>query len=143
MGKEISWTDIFTRTNKRTKGDTKKMENENGTELKNNWLDEELKELDNEKQKSEFEALKLEEGKITVFEIDFSKEFEKWVEPETGVVKKIIPVLHNGERKVFWLNTRNPLYKELLMAYKDKGQTLFKVIRTGIKKDTKYNLVKE
>jgi len=144
MGKEISWTNIFTRTNTRTKGDTRKMENENGTELKNDWINDEITELDKQRaETAEHPSLKLEEGKIYVLEIDFSQEFEKWIEPETKVVKKLIPVMHEGERKIFWLNTRNPLYKELLMAYKNNGQTLFKIIRTGTFGDTKYNLVKD
>ena len=42
----------------------------------------------------------LEDGKITEFEIDFSKEFEKWKDPATGAVKKILPVTHKGEAKV-------------------------------------------
>ena len=107
------------------------------------WIDTEIENITKENQKSEFEPLKLEDGKITVFEVDFSKEFEKWVEPETGVVKKIIPVMHEGKQKVFWLNTRNPLYSIMLKSYKDKGTTLFKVMRTGTYADTKFNLVKE
>jgi len=115
------------------------MENTNET----TWIDTEIENITKENQKSEFEALKLEDGKITVFEVDFSKEFDKWVEPETGVVKKLIPVIHNGEHKIFWLNTRNPLYSTMLKSYKETGQTLYKIMRTGTAKDTKFNVVKE
>ena len=64
-----------------------------------NWLDQEQKELE---QTSTFDgemlpALKLEEKKVTGIEIDFSKPFEKWTSPE-GTVKKIIPILYNGEK---------------------------------------------
>ena len=113
------------------------------TTINKTWIDTEIETLEEQRQKSEFPALKLEEGKITVFEVDFSKPFDEWVEPETGTVKKIIPVIHDGEQKVFWLNTRNPLYGEMLKAYKELGQNLFKVMRTGTAKDTKFNMVKE
>ena len=107
-----------------------------------NWLTEELKELEqNSFEGQALPALKLEEGKITVFEVDFSKPFDKWTDPK-GVVKKILPVIHNGEKKVFWVNTRNPKYREIIDEG-TKGVTLFKVFRTGQKQDTRYNLIKE
>ena len=107
------------------------------------WLEQEQKELD----ESSFDGEKLPtlimvENRVTEFEVDFSKRFEKWIEPDTGTVKKIIPVLHNGERKNLWLNTRNPLYSAIIKAGAT-GKTKFKVMRTGQKKQTRYTLVEE
>lgn len=117
------------------------MENENTQQ--NNWLEEEIETTEKETQRTDHPALKLEEGKICIFEVDFSEEFEKWIDKESGYVKKLIPVMHEGQKKIFWLNTRNPLYLEILKSYKEKGQTLFKVLRTGMQQNTKYNLVKD
>lgn len=89
----------------------------------------------------ERDSLQFEEGKITVFEIDFSEPFDKWVDPdEDKVIKKIIPVAHEGEQKVLWLNVRNPLYSELV-SKGIEGITLFKVLQTGNNKKTRYTLV--
>lgn len=106
------------------------------------WLAQEQAELDQNRAEHTTPALTLEEGKITTFEVDFSKPFEKWIEPETGVVKKIIPVKYNGEERVLWLNTRNPLYSQIITAGTN-GQFIFKVMRTGVKNQTRYALVKE
>ena len=121
------------------------MENTNETQVteQNDWIKRELEEVQKNNVHSDKEALKLEEGKLTVFEVDFSKKFEKWIEPESGTVKKILPVLSDGEFKVLWINTRNPLYAEILNAYIQKGTTLFKVMTTGSKKKTRYTIVKE
>jgi hypothetical protein len=37
-------------------------------------------------------GLKLEQGKITTFKVDFSKPFGKWTDGK--VIKKILPVIH-------------------------------------------------
>lgn len=107
-----------------------------------NWLDEEQKHLEECRAENLSPALKLEEGKITVFEVNFDDPFEKWVDPNEGTIKKIIPVIHNGEHKVLWLNVRNPLYKQIIDAGK-LGTTLFKVMRTGQQKNTRYAIVQE
>ena len=121
-----------------------KMEEEqvtNETESKN-WIKEEKEKLEANKFDGEsLPALKLEEGKITEFEVDFSKPFDKW-EAEDGTIKKIIPVKHEGQSKVLWINTRNPTYREIIEAG-DAGQTLFKILRTGQQKATRYTLVKD
>ena len=118
------------------------MENENITQ-DNDWIKRELEEVNKNSVHSDLPALKLEDGKITVFEVDFSKKFDKWIEPESGTVKKIIPVISEGEHKVLWLNTRNPLYGEILNAFTAHGTTLFKVMTTGTAKATRYTIVRE
>jgi len=106
------------------------------------WLEKEAQTVEENKFDGErLPALKLEEGKITTFTVDFSKPFDKWKDSE-GTIKKIIPVTHGGEKKVFWLNVRNPLYQKLILQGK-KGQTTFKVLRTGQANQTRYSLVEE
>jgi len=118
------------------------MENENITQ-DNDWIKRELEEVNKNSVHSDLPALKLEDGKITVFEVDFSKKFDKWIEPESGTVKKIIPVMCEGEKMVLWLNTRNPLYAEMLNSHTTNGTTLFKVVTTGTKKATRYTIMKD
>jgi len=106
-----------------------------------NWLDEEQKKIEESSFEGEqLPALKLEEGKITEFDIDFAKAFEQWIDPDSGVVKKIIPVMHNGEKKNFWLSTRNPTYKKIVEKGR-KGQVNFKILCTGQQKNTRYTII--
>lgn len=108
-----------------------------------NWLDEELKSI--QKPTADFEkleSLKLEDGKIVTFIVDFSKPFEKWNDSVNKAIKAIIPVTHKGVKKNLWMNIKNPFYGELCQAGK-KGQTEFKVSTTGTQKDTRYKLVTE
>ena len=86
--------------------------------------------------------LVLEEGKIVEIEIDFSKPFQKWISPE-GIEKRIVPVVHDGQRKVWWLNKRNPIYRQILSLYKNDGTTKHKVLQMGTKQNTRYTLVRE
>jgi len=105
------------------------------------WLDEEIAEIGEVTNFGErLPPLKLEENKLTEFDVDFSKAFDKWIDPASKQVKKIIPVTHAGEKKVLWLNTANPAYKQIIEAGK-KGQTHFKIMRTGQKRGTRYTLV--
>jgi len=128
-----------TQTNLRTKKayEVNKME-----EQITNWLEEEEKNLQEPKEFETLPSLVLEENKVVEFEVDFSNPFEQWQDTANGVIKKIIPVVHEGERKNFWLNVKNPTYREIIVAGK-LGTTKFKVMRTGQKKDTKYNIIKE
>jgi hypothetical protein len=105
------------------------------------WIDEELKKLeDNALKGPVLPALKLDENKAYEISIDFSKNFDEWKDPQTNTVKKIIPVIHEGVRKNFWLNTKNPLYKQLIEAGK-AGKKHFKIVRIGQAKATKYSLI--
>ena|SRR3989304_3307267 len=89
-------------------------------------------------------ALKLQENKVTELVIDFSKKFEKYEalnDNKEKVVKAIIPVLYNGIRHNFWLNKKNPLYRELLTLGEGKDSVTVKIMQTGNQKNTKYIVV--
>ena len=111
------------------------------TEEKNNWLNEELKEV----KESSFDgerkpALQLEENKTIEMTIDFAQPFEKWKDTENDATKKIIPIIVGEVDLVWWLNIKNPIYHQII-ELGSKGQTVFKVLQTGNKKTTKYILV--
>jgi len=106
-----------------------------------NWLKQELEGVQNPPEFESVPGLQFIENQTVEFEI--SKEdlpFEEWNDTVNKVIKKIIPVTHNQEKKNLWLNTRNPLYKSILEKL-SKGETKFKVLQTGNKANTKYVLV--
>jgi len=110
-----------------------------------NWLDEELK--NNQSPTGDFErleALKLEDGKVIKFTVDFSQPFKKWTQKDGDAitVKAIIPVTHKDIKKNLWVNTKNPLYHQLCERGK-KGQVEFRVSTTGTQKLTRYTIVEE
>ena len=110
-----------------------------------NWLDEESKSTGHSGEEFEkLPTLKLESGKVTKFNVDFSQPFKKWTKTENGTTttKAIIPVTHKTERKNIWLNVKNPLYSQLIEAGK-KGVTEFRVSTTGLQNNTRYQLVEE
>lgn len=114
---------------------------EQKTEETTNWLIKEAEEMKNRAfDEDRAPALKLEENKIKELVVDFSKEFEKWQDPETETIKKIIPVKVRNENFVWWLNVKNPIYHQIIEKGL-KGQTAFKVLQTGSKQNTKYALV--
>jgi len=111
------------------------------TELK--WMDEELKELEQTKQEFVGERLpymKFEEKKTAEVDIDISKPFGVWVDQAKGVTKAIIELTHDNTRKVWFLNKRNPIYRDILKGVKE-GITKFKVLQIGSQADTKYELI--
>lgn len=87
-------------------------------------------------------SLKLIENKITDIEIDFSKPFDKWNVTNNGkeVTKAIISVKHDGEKKSFWLNVKNPIYKDIIRLGR-AGKKKFRIMQTGTQATTKYILV--
>lgn len=106
------------------------------------WIDEEVSNTQTKAPTGErLPALKLESEKITTFVVDFSNPFSKWSDGK-GVTKALIPVVHKTDRKILWLNTKNPLYGKLLLRGK-KGQYTFKVSTTGTATDTRYTIVEE
>jgi len=108
-----------------------------------NWLNKELEDVKQNSFDGERKpALKLEENKIVEMTIDFSNPFEKWVDPENGAVKKIVPVKVGEAEVIWWLNVKNPIYGKII-ELGSKGQTQFKVLQTGSQKNTKYTLVEE
>ena len=115
------------------------------TNIPNDWLNDELKNMTSPATDYEkLESLKLEDGKIISFTIDFSKPFAKWNKTENGktTVKAIIPVTHKTIKKNLWLNVKNPLYHQLCEAGK-KGQKDFKVSTVGTQNNTRYTIVTE
>jgi hypothetical protein len=114
---------------------------ETNTQL--SWIDEELKNTTTPSADFEkLESLKLEDGKIVTFTIDFTNPFNKWTDKENGTVKAIIPVTHKAVKKNLWLNVKNPLYAQICQLGK-KGQTEFKVSTTGTQNNTRYKIVVE
>lgn len=109
----------------------------------NNWLVEEIKSVSTNNFSGErLEGLKIADKQMVEVSIDFTKPFEKWQDPISKTIKKIIPVtLQDGSKRAFWLNCANPLYKELLELGK-AGQTKFSIARTGMGKATRYTLIK-
>lgn len=112
------------------------------TETQTNWLEQEIAELTSTSEISfeKLPSLKLVPNKIAEIEVDFSKPFQKWADKIHKSTKAIIPITSEGIKMNFWLNVKNPLYGQLCNAGKN-GQTKFKVLQTGNKQDTKYNLV--
>ena len=87
-----------------------------------------------------------EEGKITTLAIDATKEFRKWTDPETKKVKALIPCTDNEGKKIFWCNKKNPVYREIIHKCREaenKANVIVKIMQTGTKAMTRYNLVKE
>lgn len=110
----------------------------------NNWLEDEAKGLTSNLATYEnLPSLKLTPNVITEIDIDFSKPFEKWNGENNGkpVTKKIIPITFTGKKMYWWLNVKNPVYKEIIEAGKN-GITHFKVMQTGSREQTKYVLCK-
>lgn len=106
-----------------------------------NWIEEEVTKTQTQPTGERLPPLKLEAGKIVSFTIDFTNPFNKWSDGQ-GVTKALIPVTHKEEKKILWMNTKNPLYHELLLKGKT-GQTSFKVSTTGTAKETRYSIVEE
>ena len=115
------------------------------TEQQTNWLELELAKLTQPAQYEELPSLKLTPKVVTEITVDFTNPFRDWQEKDEkgNVLKitKIIPVTVAGTRMNFWLNVKNPIYREIMEAGKN-GQTVFKVLREGTQKNTKYMLVK-
>ena len=108
-----------------------------------NWLEEENKQLQSEVTTYErLPALKLEENKMVEIVVDTTKPFDRWVDPQTQAIKKIIPCMYNGVKHVFWLNVKNPAYNEIIKGC-IAGQNKFRIIRTGQAKATRYTIVKD
>jgi len=110
------------------------------------WIQQELNEIGGQFDGEKLPSFKPEENKIKEIEVDISEQWQKWIDRETGLVKKIIPVTHNKESKVFWLNVANPIYRGLLdlandAANRNEKSFKAKVMRTGQKQNTRYALV--
>jgi hypothetical protein len=114
------------------------------------WLEGEEKAL---QQEGDFEKLPsppFEAGKIVMLRVDASQEFQRWQDPESGKIKAIIPCLCNvkgvATRCRWWLNRKNPIYKDVIRLCRtagDKTQVMVRVMQVGQGLKTKYQLVTE
>src|SRR3972149_4328755 len=104
----------------------------------NKWLDEEAEKLNTPKTYEERPSLKLQPNQITEITVDFSKPFDVWTGEQAGktITKKIIPVSVNGTAFSWWLNVKNPMYREIVLQGK-AGKSKLKVLQTGSKAETK------
>jgi len=102
------------------------------------WLKEDLESMPKIDRET-LPALKLVEGKLVKVTILVDKPFTEYTDALKGVTKKIIPVMHNGEKKILWLNKRNPLYSQLAKKLLT-GETTFFISTTGTQDQTKYHL---
>lgn len=121
----------------------------NGQTTNTNWLDEEQNALSkgNTYSGTKLPALKMVEkinDKTVVYtlEIDCSEPFKKWSTFDNGkeTNKAIIPLTHEGEKKVWWLNVLNPTYKEIIQRL-SQGQRTFKIIQIGSQAQTRYSII--
>lgn len=115
------------------------------TDTQKTWIEMEADSLGSSATGERLPAMKfLEENKVEEIEVNFSKPFDKYTDTtntQKNVVKALIPVTHNNEKKIWWLNKKNPAYQEILKAGK-ANQTKFKIMRTGAGASTKYVFVK-
>ncbi len=117
-------------------------------------IDEELNTMQKPMTGEKLPKFKLEEKKVKKIHIDFEKDYpfqeyrktEESKDKMTGEkvtiekVTKMIPVVHNGERLLWWLNVKNPAYRELLERHK-LGQSDFNITQIGNQSETKYEFV--
>lgn len=105
------------------------------------WLQKEEETFGTPKQYEKLPPFKLLPNSITEVVIDYSKPFEKWNDTENDTIKAIIPLTINGIKMVWWLNIKNPVYREVIRAGREKIPSI-KLLQTGTGKSTKYQIVK-
>ena len=122
--------------------------NEEITEQKSKeWIKEELAEMQQSFDGVALESFKPRENTQETVQVDISEPWRKWIHPEDGIVKKIIPVVHEETEKNWWVNVKNPIYKKVLEKADEAqkaGQknVIIKILRTGQMKNTRYVLIK-
>ena len=126
-------------------------ENIKPNETNNSWIEREKEELENNAY-TKLPTMKFAEDTPTKISVDITKPWERYEEIDKDknitIVKKIIPVMHNGELKNWWLNTKNPLYKEIVMKASEamkEGKISFEIsiFRTGQMRNTRYRIINE
>jgi hypothetical protein len=110
------------------------------------WIEQEKQELGTQTETvfEKLPALKLQENKLTEVSIDFSEKFKTYeaVGMKGEPVKKaIIPVSVAGTKMNWWLNKKNPTYRELLDKAAGKTTLIVKIMQTGNQANTKYIIV--
>jgi hypothetical protein len=105
------------------------------------WLKQEYDSvLETEFVGEKLESLKIEENRVTCFEVDLTEPFGEYVDPINDVIKKIIKVNHEGTKKNFWINVKNPVYSQIVKQCYE-GDVAFKIMRTGQQAETRYHLI--
>lgn len=89
--------------------------------------------------------------KVTKVMIDIAFPWQKYEEDSdkfgNSSIKKIIPVYHDNQMKNWWLNVKNPIYKEIVLRAAEQmkeGKQSFEIeiFRTGERQNTRYRVVK-
>ena len=111
-----------------------------------NWIDEELSQQTTTTTYNKKPSLKLKKDAVTKIVIDFSTKFTEWKDAEQETVKAIIPVKAKDETgtvvdMVWWLNKKNPVYNQILKAYKETQKTDFSIFSSGSQSNTKYTII--
>jgi len=105
------------------------------------WIEQEQKQIPAAKEFEKLPSVKFEENKPLDVTLDFSKPFEKWTDPETKKVKAIIPTMIGEIKHNWWLNTLNPIYREILNQGR-AGVSTFTILQTGTANKTRYLILK-
>jgi hypothetical protein len=108
------------------------------------WLEQEALQTEQQSNFPQIPSMKFEENKIAEITIDFSNPFQKWNTTSMNnkpITKALIPIEHEGIKKIWWLNVQNPLWREIIHQGRE-GITRFKVLQTGNQANTKYVLIK-
>lgn len=127
------------------------IETKQESKQESNWLEEEAKEVATQGDFGEkLPSPKFEDGVITIMNIDATKPFQKWTDPETKKVKAIVPCTSDVNGKAqkcnWWCNLKNPIYKDVIDKCKDaadKSNVLVKILQSGTQDKTRYTLIKE
>lgn len=82
-----------------------------------------------------------EENKIYTIKI-LPEEFGEWIDGDNGIKKKIIKIEVEGVKYKWWLNTKNPVYSEIVKGIAVQ-QMEYKVMRQGDKQNTKYVVIRD
>lgn len=125
------------------------MENENEipqTEIEQtDWLTQEAEQFAPTTTYDKTPNLKIEPNKVYELEIDFNKPFYKFASKYKNskgdvITKVVIPVTYGGQKLTWFLNSANPLYRQVIESG-IKKQNVIKIVATGIGMDIKYNMV--
>lgn len=109
--------------------------------MTNEWIQNELTNMPIREEFIKIPAMKFVENKPSVLIINADKPFETWISKDgKNTIKKMIPVIDNGEQKMWWLNPANPTYRVLLEMLAT-GKNTFTILQTGTQANTKYVLL--
>ena len=105
------------------------------------WINQESEILELEKQENMEKFGNVTYWKIPIGSTDITVDTATPVKDNNFPDKKELHILIEGEEKIWTINRKSPMYREIIHALKE-GKTKFKVIRVGSTvSDTKYDLV--